>query len=85
MKTLLNTSTLSDGTVSIPILSFILQPIGAEGVIYNVPSDKTVLEIQKRFQSLVKFVKIFKLRRDTTNEYFDSQTVLLHFTSCQLP
>ena len=46
---------------------------------------KTVLEIQKPFQSLVKFVKIFKLRRDTANEYFDSQTVLLHFTSCQLP
>jgi len=36
-------------------------------------------------QSLVKFVKRFKLRRDTSKEYFDSQTVLLHFTSSQFP
>ena len=85
MKTLLNTSTLSDGTVSIPILSSLLQPVGAKGVIYNVPLEITVQEIQECMQSLIKFVKRFKLRRDTTNEYFDSQTVLLHFASSQLP
>jgi len=50
-----------------------------------VPLDITVQEIQVCLQSLIKFVKRFKLRRDTTNEYFDSQTVLLHFTSSQLP
>jgi len=83
MKTLLNTSTLSDGTVSIPMLSSLLQPIGAKGVIYNVPLDITVQEIQECLQSLVR--KKFKFRRDTTNEYFDSQTVLFHFTSSQLP
>ena len=36
-------------------------------------------------QSLVKFVRRCKLRRDTTNEYFNSQTVLLHFISSQFP
>jgi len=85
LKPLLNTSTLSDGTVSISILSSLLQPMGAKGVIYNVLLDITVQEIQVCLQSLVKFVKIFKLWRDTTNEYFDSQTVLLHFASSQLP
>ena len=84
MKTLLNTYTLSNGTVSIPILSSLLQPIGAKAVIYNVPLEITVQAIQECMQSLVKFVKRLKLRRDTTNEYFDSQTVSLYFTSSQL-
>jgi len=74
MKTLLNTSTLSDGTVSTPIRSSLLQPVGAKGVIYNVPLDITVHEIQVCLQSLVKFVKRFKLRRDTTNIHCTSAT-----------
>jgi len=45
IKTLLDTSTLSDGTVSIPVLSSLPQPIGAKGVMYNVPLDITVQEI----------------------------------------
>jgi len=48
MKTLLNTSTPSDGTVSLPILSSLLQPIGAKGVIYNVPLEITV----RRYRSV---------------------------------
>ena len=43
-----NTSTPSDGTVSLPILSSLLQPIGAKGVIYNVPLEITV----RRYRSV---------------------------------
>ena len=74
MKTLLN------GTVSIPILSSLQQPIVTKGVIHNMPLDITVQEIQVCLQSLVKFVKRFKLRQDITNEYFDSQ--LLPLLNC---
>ena len=41
IKTLLNLNSLSDTGVSIPVITSVIKPAGAKGIIYNVPTDIT--------------------------------------------
>ena len=85
IKTLLNLTEIFDALGNkIPIITSVMSPPGAKGVIRNVPlmlSKADILAILKPHQ--VKFVNRFKIK--STNEMQNSTTVLLRFISPSLP
>lgn len=88
IKTLLNLKVLKDTGISIPVLTSLIKPVGAKGVIYNVPtgiSDEELLSCLKQYE--VKHTKRFKIKmqREKETSFAESKTVLLHFECSDLP
>ena len=90
IKTLVNLTEIFDAAGNkISIITSVMAPPGAKGIIRNVPitlCENEILEILK--PQKVKYVKRFQLKPkdyEKTNEMQSSTTVLLHFTCSDLP
>jgi len=86
MTTLLQCTKLTDGGVSVEIAASSLRPLGARGVIYNVPLDISTDDLVVCFASQgVKFMKRFRFKSSDSSELKDSKSVFLQFTTADLP
>jgi len=81
MSQLLNSRFLSDGVKSVHIVTSVVQPARAEGVIYRVPPDLTDEDL---LESL-KPQKVTYIKRFENKDSRWSTTVFLQFSSPQLP
>ena len=86
VSTLLQMKSLKDSLgTNIPVLASLVQPIGAKGVIYNVPTNIKEDQLLNCLSSQnVKFVKRFSFK-SITNETQPSTSVFLQFHSNDLP
>jgi len=83
--TLLQCTKLTDGAVSVKIAASSMQPLGARGVIYNVPLDISADDLVACLASQgIKFVKRFRFKSSDSYEMKESQSVFLQFTSADL-
>jgi len=86
MKTLLKSTKLTDGAVTVEVAASPLQPLGARGVIYNVPLDISTEDILACFASQgVQSVKRFRFKSKDSPELKDSKSVFLQFITANLP
>ena len=78
MTTLLQCTKLTDGAVSVEIVASSMRPLGARGVIYNVPLDIFTDDLVACFPSQgVKFVQRFRFKSSDSSELKDSKFVFL--------
>ena len=84
---LLKIEQLYDGTAkAIPVVTSLLKPAGAKGVIYNVPlsiNDEDLLYSLNKFK--VSSVKRFVFKSNSTSSSAPTKTVLLNFIESELP
>jgi len=86
MTTLLQCTKLTDGVVSVEIAASSMRPLGAWGVIYNVPLDISTDDLVACLASQgVKFVTCFRFKSSDSSELKDSKSVFLQFTTADLP
>jgi len=88
MKTLLSTTSLSNGITAVPVKASHLQipPPSAKGVIYRVLVGLKTGELLQALKAQhVKFVKRFHVRSADTSELKDTGTVPLHFSTTEIP
>jgi len=86
MTTLLQCTNLTDGAVSVEITARSMRPLGARGVIYNVPLDISTDDLVSCLASQgVKFVKRFRFKSSDSSKLKDSKSVFLQFTTAALP
>jgi len=86
MTTLLQCTNLTDGAVSVEITASSMRPLGARGVIYNVPLGISTDDLVACLASQgVKFVKRFRFRSSDSSELKDSKSVFLQFDTAVLP
>ena len=78
MTTLPQCTKLTDGAVSVEIVASSMRPLGARGVIYNVPLDIFTDDLVACFASQgVKFVQRFRFKSSDSSELKDSKFVFL--------
>jgi len=86
MTALLQCTKLTDGAVSVETAASSMRPLGARGVIYNVPLDISTDDLVACLASQgVKFVKRFRFKSSNSSELKDSKSVFLQFTTAVLP
>jgi len=86
VKTLLSCKTLLDGNKTVEVETSSLKPVGAKGVIYNVPLEISTDEIVEGLAGQkVTFVKRFRFRCKESSEFRDSKSVFLQFSTADLP
>jgi len=86
MTTLLQCTKLTDDAVSVEIATSSMRPLGARGVIYNVPLDISTDDLVACLASQgVKFVKRFPFKSSDSSEFKDCKSVFLLFTTADLP
>ena len=77
---------LTDGAVSVETAASSMRPLGARGVIYNVPLDISTDDLVAcRASQGVKFVKRFLFKSRYSSELKDSKSVFLQFGTAILP
>ena len=85
MTTLLQRTKLTDGAVSVEIAVSSMRPLGARGVICNVPIDISTDDFVACLASHgVKFVKRFRFKSSDSSELKNSKSVFLQFDTAVL-
>jgi len=86
MTKLLNCTKLTDGVVAVEVTASPRKPIGARGVIYNVPLDIPTDDISACLAGQgVQSVRRFRYKSKESSEMTESKSVFLQFTTAVLP
>jgi len=86
MTALLQCTKMTDGAVSVKIAAVSMRPLGARGVIYNVPLDISTDDLVACLASQgVKSVKRFRFKSSDSSELKDSKSVFLQFDTAVVP
>ena len=85
MATLLSSKKLSDSNKTVEVETSSLKPVGAKGVIYNVPLEISADEIVEGLAAQkVTFVKHFRFKCKESSEFRDTKSVFLQFSTADL-
>jgi len=86
VTTLLNCTKLTDGVVPVEVTASPRKPIGARGVIYNVPLHIPTDDILACLVGQgVQSVRRFRCKSKDSSEMTESKSVFLQFTTADLP
>ena len=86
MTTLLNCTKLTDGVLAVEVTASRRKPIGARGVIYNVPLGIPTDDILACLAGQgVQSVRRFRYKGKDSSEMTESKSVFLQFTTADLP
>jgi len=86
IKTFLKCTKLTDGAVTVEVAASPLQPLGARGVIYNVPLDISTEDILAWLASQgVQSVKRFRFKSKDSPELQNAKSVFLQLNTSDLP
>jgi len=85
MTTLLNCTKLTDGVVAVEVTASPRKPIGARGVIYNVPLDIPKDVLACLAGQGVQSVRRFRYKSKDSSEMTETKSVFLQFTTAHLP
>jgi len=86
VTTLLNCTKLTDGVVAVEVTASLYKPIGALGVIYNVPLDTPTDVILACLAGQgVQSVRRFRSKSKDSSDMTESKSVFLQFTTADLP
>jgi len=86
MTTLLNCTHLTDGVVAVEVTASPRKPIGARGVIYNVPLDIPTDNILTCLAGQgVQSMRRFRYKSKNSSEMTESKSVFLQFTTADFP
>ena len=85
VTTLLNCTQLTDGVVAVEVTASPRKPIGARGVIYNVPLDIPTDVLACLAGQGVQSVRRFRYKSKDSSEMTESKPVFLQFTTADLP
>ena len=86
VTTLLSCKKLSDGNQTVEVETCSLKPVGAKGVIYNVPLEISADEIVEDLAAQkATFAKRFRFKCKESSETRDSRSLFLQFSTADLP